>query len=92
MCALCRPHAALSLSLGLLQGHAVTIIDNLSRGNLGAVESLRKNVPDSQARLRFVEADLGRKGACAPRAPPPAHAPQSKWSACSPAAARRSTW
>lgn len=41
----------------------MTIIDNLSRGNAGAVESLRANVPDVKGRLRFVEADLGRKEA-----------------------------
>ena len=39
----------------------MTIVDNLSRGNAGAVESLRANVPDVKSRLRFVEADLGRK-------------------------------
>ena len=51
-------HAALRL---LLDGHAVTVIDNLSRGNLGAITSLRKHVPDVNGRLRFVNADLGRK-------------------------------
>ena len=53
-------HAALRL---LLDGHAVTIVDNLSRGNLGAIAALRKHVPDVAGRLRFVEADLGRKEA-----------------------------
>lgn len=41
----------------LLEGHAVTVIDNLSRGNRGAIDALQKiATPD---RLQFIEADLG---------------------------------
>ena len=36
--------------------------DNLSRGNLGAVDAVRASVPGAASRLRFVEADLGCKG------------------------------
>ena len=35
--------------------------DNLSRGNLGAVDAVRASVPGAANRLRFVEADLGCK-------------------------------
>lgn len=35
--------------------------DNLSRGNLGALEALRAAVPAAHDRLRFVQADLGHK-------------------------------
>jgi len=47
-------HATLKL---LEDGHSVTIVDNLSRGNMGAVEVLRALAP--RKRLRFVKADLG---------------------------------
>ncbi|GAQ92681.1 UDP-glucose 4-epimerase [Klebsormidium nitens] len=47
-------HATLRL---LSDGHRVTIVDNLSRGNLGAVRVLQRLAP--AARLQFVEADLG---------------------------------
>jgi len=45
-------HACLRL---LDEGHAVTVVDNLFRGHLGAVDALRAAGGD---RLRFVEADL----------------------------------
>jgi hypothetical protein len=35
--------------------------DNMSRGNPGAIASLRRNVPSAATHLRFVEADLGLK-------------------------------
>ena len=44
-------HAALRL---LGDGHAVTVIDDLSRGNAGAIDALR-----SAGDLHFVEADFG---------------------------------
>mmetsp|Transcript_1293 Transcript_1293/g.2679 ORF Transcript_1293/g.2679 Transcript_1293/m.2679 type:complete len:401 (+) Transcript_1293:280-1482(+) len=47
-------HAALRL---LEDGHAVTVLDNLSRGNRGAVDVLRHMAPPG--RFQFVEADLG---------------------------------
>jgi UDP-arabinose 4-epimerase len=47
-------HAALRL---LRDGHAVTVLDNLSRGNPGAVEVLAQQAPAGQ--FQFVEADLG---------------------------------
>ena len=40
----------------LEEGYAVTIIDNLSRGNIGAIDALRRIAPPG--RLRFFEADL----------------------------------
>ncbi len=43
-------HAALAL---LRAGHAVTIIDDLSRGNAGAIEAIR-----GQGKLHFVQADF----------------------------------
>ncbi|KAL6546261.1 UDP-arabinose 4-epimerase 1 [Orobanche minor] len=48
-------HAALRL---LKDSHRVTIVDNLSRGNLGAISVLQKLFPDS-GRLQFIYADLG---------------------------------
>eukprot|EP01025_Chloroclados_australasicus_P054290 TRINITY_DN6430_c0_g1_i4.p2 TRINITY_DN6430_c0_g1~~TRINITY_DN6430_c0_g1_i4.p2 ORF type:complete len:167 (-),score=2.02 TRINITY_DN6430_c0_g1_i4:55-498(-) len=51
-------HAVLQL---LEEGHAVTILDNLSRGNIGAVAALAKFAPRS--RLHFVMIDLGLKEA-----------------------------
>lgn len=47
-------HASLRL---MSDGHAVTTLDNLSRGNLGAIEVLKKLAP--KGRFQFVEADLG---------------------------------
>jgi hypothetical protein len=47
-------HAALQL---LEDGHAVTIVDNLSRGSRGAIEALKKVARPKQ--LRFVLLDLG---------------------------------
>eukprot|EP00898_Chlorokybus_atmophyticus_P004400 jgi/Chlat1/4961/Chrsp32S00379 len=47
-------HASLRL---LNDGHFVTIVDNLSRGNLGAVKALEKYAKKDQ--LNFVLADLG---------------------------------
>ena len=44
-------HAALRL---MADGHAVTVIDNLSRGNLGAIGVLR-----AAGDVHFVEADIG---------------------------------
>ena len=41
----------------LSDGHAVTVVDNLSRGNKGAIDALQHMaVP---GRLQFIEADLG---------------------------------
>ncbi|KAG0569368.1 hypothetical protein KC19_6G085600 [Ceratodon purpureus] len=48
-------HAALRL---LEDGHRVTILDNLSRGNMGAVEQLQALFPEP-GRLQFVYGDLG---------------------------------
>jgi UDP-arabinose 4-epimerase len=48
-------HAALAL---LEQGHAVTVLDNLSRGNYGAIDKLHQLFPHS---LRFHYMDLGDK-------------------------------
>ncbi|KAJ7559569.1 hypothetical protein O6H91_04G091500 [Diphasiastrum complanatum] len=48
-------HAALRL---LQDGRRVTIVDNLSRGNLGAIETLQRLFPEP-GRLQFVYADLG---------------------------------
>lgn len=48
-------HAALAL---LEAGHAVTILDDLSRGNRGAVEALK-----SLGTLHFVHADVGDRAA-----------------------------
>ncbi|KAJ4849831.1 UDP-arabinose 4-epimerase 1 [Turnera subulata] len=48
-------HAALRL---LRDGHRVTIVDNLSRGNLGAVKVLQELFPEP-GRLQFIYADLG---------------------------------
>lgn len=48
-------HAALQL---LKDSHRVTIVDNLSRGNLGAVKVLQQLFPDP-AQLQFIYADLG---------------------------------
>ena len=47
-------HAALRL---LRDGHAVTVLDNLSRGNLGAVNVLKQQASPGQ--FQFIEADLG---------------------------------
>ncbi|KAG0625593.1 hypothetical protein M758_2G067000 [Ceratodon purpureus] len=48
-------HAALRL---LEDGHRVTIVDNLSRGNIGAVEQLQALFPEP-GRLQFLYGDLG---------------------------------
>lgn len=47
-------HAAKHL---LEAGHAITVIDNLSRGNIGAIDVLRKVAPPK--RFQFVQMDLG---------------------------------
>ncbi|CAI5996571.1 unnamed protein product [Closterium sp. NIES-64] len=47
-------HASLHL---LTSGHRVTIVDNLSRGNWGAVQVLQRIAPEG--RLQFINADLG---------------------------------
>lgn len=49
-------HAALRL---LEDGHAVTVVDDLSRGNLGAVDALRKMGGD----FGFVQSDMGDRAA-----------------------------
>ncbi|GER36815.1 UDP-glucose 4-epimerase [Striga asiatica] len=48
-------HAALRL---LKESYRVTIVDNLSRGNLGAINVLQKLFPQP-GRLQFIYADLG---------------------------------
>ncbi|CAK9179052.1 unnamed protein product [Ilex paraguariensis] len=48
-------HAALRL---LRDSHRVTIVDNLSRGNLGAVKVLQELFPEP-GRLQFIYSDLG---------------------------------
>ncbi|KAL3680000.1 hypothetical protein R1sor_022956 [Riccia sorocarpa] len=48
-------HAAMRL---LEEGYRVTIVDNLSRGNLGAVQALKTLFP-RPGRLQFIYADLG---------------------------------
>ncbi|XP_047327253.1 UDP-arabinose 4-epimerase 1-like isoform X1 [Impatiens glandulifera] len=48
-------HAALRL---LMDSHRVTIVDNLSRGNLGAIKVLQGLFPEP-GRLQFIYADLG---------------------------------
>ncbi|XP_052183379.1 UDP-arabinose 4-epimerase 1 isoform X2 [Diospyros lotus] len=48
-------HAALRL---LKDSHRVTIVDNLSRGNLGAVKVLQELFPEP-GKLQFIYADLG---------------------------------
>jgi UDP-arabinose 4-epimerase len=48
-------HAALRL---LKDSYRVTIVDNLSRGNLGAVKVLQGLFPEP-GRLQFIYADLG---------------------------------
>ncbi|MBA0568574.1 hypothetical protein Golob_006059 [Gossypium lobatum] len=48
-------HAALRL---LKESYRVTIVDNLSRGNMGAVKVLQKLFPEP-GQLQFVYADLG---------------------------------
>lgn len=48
-------HASLRL---LKDSHRVTIVDNLSRGNLGAVKVLQELFPEP-GRLQFIYADLG---------------------------------
>uniref|UniRef100_A0A6M2F4M9 NAD(P)-binding domain-containing protein n=1 Tax=Populus davidiana TaxID=266767 RepID=A0A6M2F4M9_9ROSI len=48
-------HAALRL---LKDGYRVTIVDNLSRGNLGAVKVLQELFPEP-GRFQFIYADLG---------------------------------
>ncbi|CAK7357386.1 unnamed protein product [Dovyalis caffra] len=48
-------HAVLRL---LKDGYRVTIVDNLSRGNLGAVKVLQELFPEP-GRLQFIYADLG---------------------------------
>ncbi|KAI9096835.1 hypothetical protein K1719_025818 [Acacia pycnantha] len=50
-------HAALRL---LKESYRVTIVDNLSRGNLGAVRVLQELFPEP-GRLQFIYADLGDK-------------------------------
>ncbi|KAI4299831.1 hypothetical protein L6164_033255 [Bauhinia variegata] len=52
-------HAALRL---LKDSYRVTIVDNLSRGNLGAVRILQDLFPE-HGRLQFIYADLGDKNA-----------------------------
>eukprot|EP01062_Namystynia_karyoxenos_P031980 TRINITY_DN23653_c0_g1_i1.p1 TRINITY_DN23653_c0_g1~~TRINITY_DN23653_c0_g1_i1.p1 ORF type:complete len:492 (+),score=91.75 TRINITY_DN23653_c0_g1_i1:85-1476(+) len=53
-------HTAMRL---LEQGHRVTVLDNLSRGNAGAVDALRAVAQSSGADLRFVRGDVGDRGA-----------------------------
>ncbi|KAB5551591.1 hypothetical protein DKX38_008902 [Salix brachista] len=48
-------HAALRL---LKDSYRVTIVDNLSRGNLGAVKVLQERFPEP-GRLQFIHADVG---------------------------------
>lgn len=48
-------HAALRL---LKESYRVTIVDNLSRGNLGAIRVLQDLFPEP-GRLQFIYADLG---------------------------------
>ncbi|XP_072987054.1 probable UDP-arabinose 4-epimerase 1 isoform X1 [Typha latifolia] len=48
-------HAALRL---LKDSYRVTIVDNLSRGNIGAIKVLQKQFPEP-GRLQFIYADLG---------------------------------
>eukprot|EP00262_Sarcandra_glabra_P020082 TRINITY_DN788_c2_g1_i1.p1 TRINITY_DN788_c2_g1~~TRINITY_DN788_c2_g1_i1.p1 ORF type:complete len:418 (-),score=62.85 TRINITY_DN788_c2_g1_i1:87-1340(-) len=48
-------HAALRL---LKDSHRVTIVDNLSRGNLGAIKVLQEQFPQP-GKLQFIFADLG---------------------------------
>ncbi|XP_072958348.1 probable UDP-arabinose 4-epimerase 1 [Typha angustifolia] len=48
-------HAALRL---LKDSYRVTIVDNLSRGNIGAIKVLQKQFPEP-GRLQFINADLG---------------------------------
>ncbi|EYU42844.1 hypothetical protein ABFS82_13G010100 [Erythranthe guttata] len=48
-------HAVLRL---LKDKYRVTIVDNLSRGNMGAVKILQENFPEA-GRLQFIYADLG---------------------------------
>ncbi|KAM7524784.1 hypothetical protein LguiA_014686 [Lonicera macranthoides] len=48
-------HASLRL---LKDSYRVTIVDNLSRGNIGAVKILRELYPE-HGRLQFIKADLG---------------------------------
>ncbi|XP_009783845.1 UDP-arabinose 4-epimerase 1-like [Nicotiana tabacum] len=48
-------HAALRL---LKESYRVTVVDNLSRGNLGAIRILQELFPEP-GRLRFIYADLG---------------------------------
>lgn len=55
-------HAALRL---LEEGRRVTIIDNLSRGNLGAIRVLEKTASSRGVPLTFVNADLGDRDAVA---------------------------
>lgn len=52
-------HASLRL---LKDSYRVTIVDNLSRGNLGAVKVLKELFPEP-GRLQFIYADLGDKQA-----------------------------
>ena len=51
-------HATLLL---LESGHSVTIVDNLSRGNIGAVRKLASLHPKSK--LKFMHCDLGHQSA-----------------------------
>ena len=53
-------HAALRL---LEEGKRVTVVDNLSRGNYGAVKVLEKEAKARNLPFSFVEADLGDKDA-----------------------------
>lgn len=41
----------------LQEGHAVTVVDNLSRGNMGAIRVLQRYAHSSM--FQFIEADLG---------------------------------
>uniref|UniRef100_A0A0C9RRQ4 TSA: Wollemia nobilis Ref_Wollemi_Transcript_18720_1968 transcribed RNA sequence n=1 Tax=Wollemia nobilis TaxID=56998 RepID=A0A0C9RRQ4_9CONI len=52
-------HAAARL---LRDSYRVTIVDNLSRGNLGAIRLLQQQFPEP-GRLQFIYADLGDTGA-----------------------------
>ena len=54
-------HATLKL---LLLGHFVTVVDNLSRGNRGAIQALKEHASldtEGYSALRFVEGDLGER-------------------------------
>ncbi len=53
-------HATLQL---LENGHSVTVIDNLSRGNMGALYAIEKALPHSSKRFKYRILDLGDKPA-----------------------------